>query len=502
MKKLSTWMAVGLAMAGTSLNLNGQTDERKQEIVSAVGEQAGDALFSLHQAVNAVADGWVNKTFEEKQALELAASYRDSAELVERLVKGKSDEMEKVTGLLVKQVTALEAWITIGDDALAGTYKKLKAEVDAGLAGGGGLGAQMGAAVAQGETIELKIVKSVAPNGKAGQPGTMTVTRTSKELPLEVMWKYANGGSDRGLCVPFPRSGKMAVFFGEGVHSVSIYKREGKSVTGRWVSTKPGSTLKDIKLTQGASKSEYDIEGGGRMKLDLREGMIANVTWEFQAGKVPGIAVGDNEYLALISMDPKKKAGVALYTMADDAKSATSRWTMAGANGAGEEELVVTAMSPGFLSGPPPAAAAGPMEEAPGAEEGSVEDEIKEVALKLLADMGTLDELRPTGEQLAAIAVSAEDAQLLSVYVKSVYEGLARGNRVAGAKQTEVKVGGPDWKDLAGGYSDVRDRFKPEVKIYEFSYVEPGNDVGMRYDGLIKVEGKWVFIPKAWRAFR
>ena len=51
-----------------------------------------------------------------------------------------------------------------------------------------------------------------------------------------------------------------------------------------------------------------------------------------------------------------------------------------------------------------------------------------------------------------------------------------------------------------GGYKDVVAYLKPGVTIARFKFVEPGKTLGMAFDGLVHVNGRWVFIPKPWRA--
>ncbi|TLD68777.1 hypothetical protein FEM03_20805 [Phragmitibacter flavus] len=492
-----TYLIMGLVLTSFGLPMMAQSETRKSEIIGAVGEQADDALFSVHQAVNALADGWVNKTFEEKQALELATSYRGSAELVDGLVKGKSEDVKRTSGLLVKQATALEAWIKIGDEALAETYRKLKEQADAAMAGGAEMGPEMGATVAQGETIELKIVKSVAPGGKEGDLGTMTVTRKSKELPLEVKWAYADGGSDQGLCVPFPNSGEMAVFYGEGVKSVHIFKIDGKNITGCWASVEGNPKIRSIRLTQADNVNDYDIVGveGGKFSVMAFKGGMASVTWKFKGGlEVSGIGVWKGDYLAAIDVEPKAKAGVLLYSMAPDGKTATCRWIMNDVSGVGEETLEVTAMSPNFLTGggsPTVTATAG-----------NVRDEVRQIAEQLRENLGNAVQYRPSTSQINAISATLNDAELLRAYVEEVYTQIPSTGPAAKPGQNEILVEGPDLKDLPGGYTQKIKHFRPGTDIYRFKYVAPGQDIGMSYDGLIKVKDQWIFIPKAWRAFK
>lgn len=52
----------------------------------------------------------------------------------------------------------------------------------------------------------------------------------------------------------------------------------------------------------------------------------------------------------------------------------------------------------------------------------------------------------------------------------------------------------PEW-------SSVVDRFKRDLVFYKVRFAEPGQSLGMTYEGLIKVRGEWVFLPKPWTAF-
>jgi len=466
--------------------MHGQTAEQKQEIISAVGEEAGNSLITTHQAVNALGDGYVRKTYSEKEALDLANSYLGSAELCAKLVQGKSPRIEEAAALLVKQATALQAWIKIGDDSMLAPYKKFQMETNA----------KLYATVAPVPTgapnvVELQITKSTGPEGTAGSLGTMIVNRKSDELPLEVIWTYADGRTVNGFAIPMPDTGKLAAFMGEGVRSISIYQRDGAEVKGRRVAMKEGSQIEAINLKQGESKAEYDIEGGGRMLLKIKPGMIADVTWTSDSGEESGIAIGDNKFLALAALEPGAKPGVALYTMTPGGGSATGRWVTPGASGAVEEELVITKM-------PGASAAGGSQAEAAN---GTVLDEVREIALKFRADLGAAAPYKPTPEEVAALAATSEDAAKLNAYVEKVYAQLTPGRGAAKEGQTEIMVGGPALSELPGGYVQKIGHFKKGVEFYRFKYVEPGKESGMAFDGLAKVDGRWIFIPKAWRAF-
>ncbi len=70
-----------------------------------------------------------------------------------------------------------------------------------------------------------------------------------------------------------------------------------------------------------------------------------------------------------------------------------------------------------------------------------------------------------------------------------------------GATSAELKSGGGHAGQFPGGYSKVRDALQPDVRLYRFKFVEPGKTSGMAFDGLVHV-GRWVLIPKPWRALR
>jgi len=54
-------------------------------------------------------------------------------------------------------------------------------------------------------------------------------------------------------------------------------------------------------------------------------------------------------------------------------------------------------------------------------------------------------------------------------------------------------------REFPGGYKQVRDRFLVDVPIARFKFVKSGESLGMAYDGLIFVNGRWVFMPKPWQ---
>lgn len=71
--------------------------------------------------------------------------------------------------------------------------------------------------------------------------------------------------------------------------------------------------------------------------------------------------------------------------------------------------------------------------------------------------------------------------------------------RVRGISTEQLIAGGEAAKSFSSGYRSVAQNLKKGVTIYEFSFVKPGEDDGMRYDGLIKVKNSWFLLPKLWR---
>ena len=115
--------------------------------------------------------------------------------------------------------------------------------------------------------------------------------------------------------------------------------------------------------------------------------------------------------------------------------------------------------------------------------------------------------LRPTADDYKAVFESDLAAKAESVYGPA-WDG---GQLVVAPKpgQTEVKVFSATSEELKswsggaaefpGGYKDVAAQIKPGLKVYRFKFVEPGEDLGMAYDGLVNVNGHWRIFPKPWR---
>lgn len=51
-----------------------------------------------------------------------------------------------------------------------------------------------------------------------------------------------------------------------------------------------------------------------------------------------------------------------------------------------------------------------------------------------------------------------------------------------------------------GGYKQVVPHMKPGIPIVRFKFVKPGERLGMAFDGLVYVNGRWLLMPKPYRA--
>jgi hypothetical protein len=128
--------------------------------------------------------------------------------------------------------------------------------------------------------------------------------------------------------------------------------------------------------------------------------------------------------------------------------------------------------------------------------------------LKPGADHAALTrQLRPTKADYDTIFQSELAAKADSVYTPA-WDG---GQMVVAPKpnQTELKLFSASTDELKSwtgaaadfpeGYKQVAEQLKPGVKVYRFKFVEPGQDLGMAFDGLAYINGHWRIFPKPWR---
>ena len=63
-----------------------------------------------------------------------------------------------------------------------------------------------------------------------------------------------------------------------------------------------------------------------------------------------------------------------------------------------------------------------------------------------------------------------------------------------------LRDGAPVLGKFPGGYKEVTRYFAIDVPIVRFKFVRPGETLGMAYDGMVFVDGRWMWMPKPWRA--
>ena len=66
----------------------------------------------------------------------------------------------------------------------------------------------------------------------------------------------------------------------------------------------------------------------------------------------------------------------------------------------------------------------------------------------------------------------------------------------------KLQQGHADLNKFPGGYKKVRRYFIKNVPIARFKFVKRGEKLGLAFDGLMFVNGRWVLIPKPWRALK
>jgi hypothetical protein len=128
--------------------------------------------------------------------------------------------------------------------------------------------------------------------------------------------------------------------------------------------------------------------------------------------------------------------------------------------------------------------------------------------LKPGADYAALTKpLQPTAEDYKAIFKDDAAGKLETHYQKMWADPNASIKPNEGQTQLllysatteEIAAGQGDAPNFPGGYKKAVEVMKPGVRWYRFKFVKPGETLGMAFDGLVFVNGKWRFFPKPWR---
>lgn len=118
--------------------------------------------------------------------------------------------------------------------------------------------------------------------------------------------------------------------------------------------------------------------------------------------------------------------------------------------------------------------------------------------------------LRPNKEDYAAVFAGDMATQAEAGYEPAWNDGkiVIRPKetqtevKVWSATTEEIKNGAGNAPEFPGGYQRVAPHLKDGLTLYRFTFVEPGQEYGMAYDGLVYVNGRWAIFPKPWRVMR
>jgi len=117
-------------------------------------------------------------------------------------------------------------------------------------------------------------------------------------------------------------------------------------------------------------------------------------------------------------------------------------------------------------------------------------------------------ELRPTKEDYRAFYAEEGEAARAEAYYEKLW---ASGEAVIAPKdgQTELRLFSATVKELdnyEGEYAEfptamisLANDLKPDLTIYAFKFVKPGEKSGMAYEGLTHINGRWRLFPKPWK---
>jgi hypothetical protein len=137
-------------------------------------------------------------------------------------------------------------------------------------------------------------------------------------------------------------------------------------------------------------------------------------------------------------------------------------------------------------------------------------DEGANALLKALPkDPALARRLKPTTEDYKALFVGDAAAKAEQFYAANVWNGDVKVE--VEAAQTEMQLFHATSEEIRswpiavqanfpGGYQQVGPHLQPGLTWYRWRYTRPGENSGMAYDGLVHVNGHWVWTPKPWRA--
>lgn len=138
------------------------------------------------------------------------------------------------------------------------------------------------------------------------------------------------------------------------------------------------------------------------------------------------------------------------------------------------------------------------------------EDGARMIMRALRTDATFVRSLRPTPEDYAAIfegdaaaiAQAAYDAAWDGDQIRVEADPAQVDVEVSRVTTEELRAGTGRAAEFPGGYARIATQLRPNLAFYLWRYLAPGAEHGMRYDGLVHVNGRWVWVPKPFRALR
>jgi len=133
--------------------------------------------------------------------------------------------------------------------------------------------------------------------------------------------------------------------------------------------------------------------------------------------------------------------------------------------------------------------------------------QLVEALMKSSDKAGMVAKMKPTKADLEAL-FDASAIETMTAHVETVYATV--GDIKMKPEQTEVLFNAATSEDFTNatdaakkfpvGYARLAPKLKPGVTWYAWKFVQPGESSGMAFDGLAHINGRWVWIPKPFRA--
>ncbi len=115
----------------------------------------------------------------------------------------------------------------------------------------------------------------------------------------------------------------------------------------------------------------------------------------------------------------------------------------------------------------------------------------------------------PTREEVFAVYADPLGSALWASYESQMGPGVAFAPKegqtellVVYATTRELFDQRPVLAEFPGGYKDVLQYFRIDVPIVRFKFVKPGETLGLAFDGLMYLDGRWVIMPKPWQSLQ